>query len=90
MKIGYLVSISLKIDILQERYDMSVCGDDYLGETQQPLAKQAHQHTHPAAGRPNSAVLDHTGDTEHRVYLDSFEREDWRRQELGRQSGSDS
>ena len=40
-----------------------VCGDDYVGETQQPLAKRVHQHTHPAAGRPNSAVLDHMGDT---------------------------
>ena len=60
-----------------------VCGDDYVGETQQPLAKRAHQHTHPAAGRPNSAVLDHIGDTGHRVDLDSFEilerEEDWRR-----------
>ena len=27
-----------------------VCGDDYVDETQQPLAKWAHQHTHPAAG----------------------------------------
>ena len=33
-----------------------VCGDDNVGETQQPLAK--HQHTHPAAGRPNSAFLE--------------------------------
>ena len=43
-----------------------VCGDDYVGETQQPLAKR---------------VLDHMGDTGHRVDLESFkilEREqDW-------------
>ena len=54
-----------------------------MGETQQPLAKWAHQHTHPAAGRPNSVVLDQMGDTGHRVDLDSFEilekEEDWRR-----------
>ena len=58
-----------------------VCGDDYVGETQQPLVKRVHQHTHPAAGRPNSVVLDHMGDTGHRVDLDSFEilerEEDW-------------
>ena len=61
-----------------------ICGDDYVGETQQPVAKRAHQHTHPAVGRRNSAVLDHMGDTAHRMDLDSFEilerEEDWRRQ----------
>ena len=61
-----------------------VCGDDYVGETQQPLVKWAHQHTHPAAGQSNLVVLDHVGDTGHRVDLDSFEilerEEDWRRQ----------
>ena len=31
-----------------------VCGDDYVGETRQPLAKRVHQHTRSAAGRPNS------------------------------------
>ena len=52
-----------------------------MGETQQPLAKRVHQHTRTAAGRPNSVVLDHMGDTGHRVDLESFkilEREqDW-------------
>ena len=28
-----------------------VCGDDYVGETQQPLAERVHQHTHTAAGQ---------------------------------------
>ena len=58
-----------------------VCGDDYVGETHQPLAKRAYQHTNPAAGRPNSAVQDHMGDTGHKVDLESFEilerEEDW-------------
>ena len=52
-------------------------------ETQQPLSKPVHQHTHSAAGRPNSAVLDHMYATGHVLDLDSFtilEREaDWRR-----------
>ena len=30
------------------------CGEKYVGETQQPLSKRVHQHTHSAAGRPNS------------------------------------
>ena len=61
-------------------YFIEQCGDDYVGETQ-PLAKNVHQHSHPAAGQPHSAVLDHMGDTGHRVYLKSFEIEqDWRRQ----------
>ena len=54
-----------------------------MGETQQPLAKRVHQHTQPAAGRPNSAVLDHMGDTGHRVDLENFEilerEQDWQR-----------
>ena len=54
-----------------------------MGETQQPLSKRLHQHTHTAAGRPNSAVLDHMCATGHVLNLDSFkilEREaDWRR-----------
>ena len=59
------------------------CGEKYVGETQQPLSKRVHQHTHSAAGRPNSAVLDHMCETGHVLDLDSFtilEREaDWRR-----------
>ena len=59
-----------------------VCGDDYVGEPQ-PLAKIAHQHTHPEAGQQNSAVSDHMGDTGHKVDLESFEilerEQDWRR-----------
>ena len=66
-----------------------VYGDDYVGETQQPLVKRAHQHTHPAKGRPNLAVMDHMGsqDTEWIVlrYLKGKKGEG-----LGRQSGSDS
>ena len=54
-----------------------------MGETQQPLSKRVHQHTHSAAGRPNSVVLDHMCETGHVLDLDSFtilEREaDWRR-----------
>ena len=54
-----------------------------MGETQQPLSKRVHQHTHSAAGRQNSAVLDHMCATGHVLDLDSFtilEREaDWRR-----------
>ena len=70
-----------------------VCGDDYVGETKQPLVKRVHQHTHPAAGRPNSAVLDHMGDTGHRVdlvlrYLKG--KKTGEGEGLGRQSGSDS
>ena len=71
-----------------------VCGHDYVGETQQPLAKRGHQHTHPAAGRPNSAVLDHMGDTGHRVNLESFEilerEQDWRSEALEGGYGSNS
>ena len=59
------------------------CGEKYVGETQQPLPKRVHQHTHTTAGRLNSAVLDHMCATGHVLDLDSFkilEREaDWRR-----------
>ena len=57
-----------------------------MGETQQPLSKQVHQHTHTAAGRPNSAVLDHMYATGHVLDLDSFKtlecEADWRRRGL--------
>ena len=43
-----------------------------MGETQQPLSKRVHQHTHSVAGRPNSAVLDHMCATGHVLDLDSF------------------
>ena len=43
-----------------------------MGETQQPLSKQVHQHTHSAAWRPNLAVLDHMCATGHALDLDSF------------------
>ena len=55
-----------------------VCGDDYVGETKQPLVKKAHQDTHPAAGRPNLEVLDPMGDTGHKSF-EILEKEDWRR-----------
>ena len=59
------------------------CGEKYVGETQQPLSKRIHQHTHSAAGRPNSAVLDHMCETGHVLDLDSFTmlegEADWRR-----------
>ena len=48
------------------------CGEKYVGETQQPLSKRVHQHTHTATGRPNSAVLDHMCATGHVLKLDSF------------------
>ena len=53
----------------------TVCGEfgeDYVGESQQPLSKYMHQHTHTAVGRSNSAVLDHMGDMGHTIGLGSF------------------
>ena len=47
------------------------CGQ-CVGETQQPLSKRVLQHTHSAAGRPNSAFLDHMCATGHVLDLDIF------------------
>ena len=59
------------------------CGERYVGATQQLLSKWVHQHTHSAAGRLNSAVLDHMCATGHVLDLDSFTilewEADWRR-----------
>ena len=57
------------------------CGENYVGETQQPLSKQVHQHTHSTAGRPNSAVLDHICATGHVLDLDSFKS--WNEKQIG-------
>ena len=54
-----------------------------MGENQQPLSKRVRQHTHTAAGRPNSAVLDHMCATGLVLDLDSFKilerKADWKR-----------
>ena len=56
------------------------CGEKYL-RSMQPLSKRVHQHTHSAAGRPNTKVLNHMCATGQVLDLDSFtilEREaDW-------------
>ena len=44
----------------------------YAGETQQPLSKRVHRHTHSADGRSNAAVLNHMCATGHVLDLDSF------------------
>ena len=71
-----------------------VCGNDYVRETQPPLAERVHQHTHPEVGRPNSAVLDHMGDTGHRVDLEALRSLKENRTDEGetleRRSGSNS
>ena len=70
-------------EIKSRCHDVTVFSHRFRCETQQPLSKRVHQHTHSAAGRPNSAVLDHMCETGHVLDLDSFtilEREaDWRR-----------
>ena len=66
--------------------DCEECSENYVGETQQPLARRVHQHTHSAAGKLNSAVLDHMCGTGHVLNLDSFRilhREaDWRKRAI--------
>ena len=45
------------------------CGEKYVGETQKPLSKRVHQHTHTAAVRPNSGVLHNMCATGHVIRL---------------------
>ena len=66
----------------KDKAECGQCGEKYVGETQQPLSKLVHQHTHSAARRPNSVVLDHMCVTGHVLDLDSFtmleQEADWR------------